>query len=261
MQHLYFLILSVFISTSAFAQIKNPSFEENGSPSLAFWSGLCNLASSENEGAPNSGDWSLNLQAGNTQGCITSEYYQVLPDINSGDHLVLTGWMKSSGLILARIGIGTIDAEGQVTTLVTDTTSGTEWIQGTVATDIVLGAGESAVVILNSGLTAGPIGGFDYYGLYDGLELSVTTGITENPPKDAIQFYPNPVQDVLKIKTSLPPEDFLRISIYNCLGKKVLHYLSYQESLDLHCLPKGIYFIETKTIKGTAVKIIVLEKP
>ncbi|MFT5164837.1 MAG: hypothetical protein ACI8P3_000060 [Saprospiraceae bacterium] len=261
MNKLYFIILSAFISASAYTQINNPSFEENGNPSLESWSGLCNLATSENEGAPNSGDWSLNLQAGNTQGCFPSEYYQVLPNINSGDHLVLTGWMKSSGLILARIGLGTIDAEGQVTSLSIDTTSGTVWIQGTVETDIVFGAGDAAVVILNSGLTGGPTGGPDYYGLYDGLELSVTTGIAEKPYSNVIQFYPNPViNDLLKITTSIPPEDFLRISIFNCLGKKVLQCLTYQERFDLRHLPKGIYFIETITTKGTVVKTIILGK-
>jgi type IX secretion system substrate protein len=262
MKNLYFLILYIFISNTAHTQINNPSFEENGNPTLEFWSGLCNLATSENEGAPNNGDWSLNLQAGNTQGCITSEYYQILPDVNSGDHVMLTGWMKSSGLITASIGIGTIDPEGNLNTLSKDTTSNVEWIQRTVETDVILGTGESAVVILNSGLTAGPIGGPDYYGLYDGLELSINTAVSENLDKRSITLFPNPVtHDLLKIKTSLPPEDFVSVSIFNCLGKKVQHYLTYQENFDLHCLPKGIYFIEIKTTKGSLVKTLILDKP
>ena len=263
MKTFYFLALFVFINATAYSQINNPSFEENGNVSLEYWAEFCTLGSSENEGAPGNGDWSLKLEIANVQGaCLHPEFYQVLPDVNSGDHLVLTGWIKSSGNTLPSMAIGIIDPEGQLLPIVQDSTGSTEWGQYTVETDVILAPGDNAVIILSSGITGGPSGGPDYYGLFDGLELSVITSVIEESRNTSIHFYPNPVTNgTVKIKTNIAAEEFQSISIFNCLGKKIQHYSAYQESFDLHEFSKGIYFIETITKKGSQVKAIFLEKP
>ena len=89
------LLLMISLSGLLHAQVQNPSFEENGEASLDGWmNNLCNYGDSENDAAPNAGEWCVKMQPGQTQGCFPGFFYQALPNVTNGQVFQLNGWAK-----------------------------------------------------------------------------------------------------------------------------------------------------------------------
>ncbi len=82
-----------------------------------------------------------------------------------------------------------------------------------------------------------------------------TMGVVENL-EDAVKIYPNPTYSHLNI---MIPESFEvnNISLYDLNGKRLLNIPSNIQGLDLHHIPKGMYFLAIKTDKGEVTKQII----
>ena len=65
--------------------------------------------------------------------------------------------------------------------------------------------------------------------------------------KENISIFPNPVQDVLYIKTS---EKVLDAKIYDEQGRLIKFFSNATNSLPVNNLQKGVYFIDIKTSKN-----------
>jgi hypothetical protein len=87
----------------------------------------------------------------------------------------------------------------------------------------------------------------DYYKVFlaDYL-LTDNLSVKENT-KENISIFPNPVQDVLYIKTS---EKVLDAKIYDEQGRLIKFFSNATNSLPVNNLQKGVYFIDIKTSKN-----------
>lgn len=81
------------------------------------------------------------------------------------------------------------------------------------------------------------------------------------------QNYPNPFNPSTKINFSLPIKSFVRLNIYNSLGKEVAKLIeesliagTYQKDFSAEALPSGIYFYKIKTEKFSETKKMILIK-
>jgi hypothetical protein len=89
------------------------------------------------------------------------------------------------------------------------------------------------------------------------ITVSVCTGI-ENADENNISIYPNPIRDIITIKSS---EIISAINLYNILGEEVLLMKigSNDVNIDLSSFSEGIYWIRVQTNKELITKKIVKE--
>lgn len=88
----------------------------------------------------------------------------------------------------------------------------------------------------------------DEYEIYaDDFEVSYTTSLsTQEKTLEIVKAFPNPVKDILTIKT---PEAIDNIAVINQLGQKVLVLDKnniFNNSVDLSALSKGLYIIQVQ---------------
>lgn len=79
------------------------------------------------------------------------------------------------------------------------------------------------------------------------IEFNTAVGIhSENVFANHFQFYPNPFNDLIKIKSTINTE--VKVTMYNFLGKKVLEQIIVEGLNEVHLesIPKGLYFIELR---------------
>ena len=69
-------ILLILIPGFLFGQLENGSFEEAGMPLIAPWIDQCGHGNIVAEAPVGGGEWCLQLEAGNTQGCYPAYMYQ-----------------------------------------------------------------------------------------------------------------------------------------------------------------------------------------
>lgn len=112
------------------------------------------------------------------------------------------------------------------------------------------------------------------YGVYVGEKnvINVTrqyltgfTDIKEAEEKIRVRAYPNPANDLLKLKVELPRQTSASINLHDILGKEVIvaRELSFDTgksvyNLDVRDLKEGIYFLSFKTDTETIVKKILI---
>ena len=71
----------------------------------------------------------------------------------------------------------------------------------------------------------------------------------------SIQLYPNPVKDILSIKSEAIV--ISKVAIYSVLGKKIKEVKSNFESIGISNLSKGLYIIRIFSDKGSITKRII----
>ena len=71
---------------------------------------------------------------------------------------------------------------------------------------------------------------------------------------ESLKLYPNPVSDVLSVKSKLRLES---IEIYNILGQEVKQVHSNFETINLEDLSRGIYMIKIRSENGTTVRKLI----
>lgn len=84
------------------------------------------------------------------------------------------------------------------------------------------------------------------------------TAINLVSPKNEVEVYPNPVEDVLHIK-NLSELKFRKIEIFDSLGRKVSSDL-YQPSVNFDDLTPGLYYIRLITNKGQILTMSVIHQ-
>lgn len=85
------------------------------------------------------------------------------------------------------------------------------------------------------------------YFCIDQIDVQTTPGVADPYKKLDAAIYPNPVSDMLYIKSEQP----LHVKVYDCLGKVVLQEQSVS-SIDVSGLPPGNYMLFLSDEKGTA---------
>ena len=94
----------------------------------------------------------------------------------------------------------------------------------------------------------------DYYKVF--LASYMLTDIlgTKESLKESTSIFPNPVKDILTIKTN---GKLIETKIYSIQGNLINHFPTPNKTLNLNHLKKGIYIIEVKTDKGSkSIKFI-----
>lgn len=92
------------------------------------------------------------------------------------------------------------------------------------------------------------------------IKQCVYVGVQEAAPHDAVQVYPNPASDVVKLDFG-PDHDPKTISIYDCFGSCVLEIQSTAAIVEVSCLglPAGVYFLRASITEGRVLnsKIVI----
>ena len=88
----------------------------------------------------------------------------------------------------------------------------------------------------------------DYYKVFlASYMLTDVLGTKENL-KESTTIFPNPVKDILTIKTN---DKLIETKIYSIQGNLINHFPTPNKTLNLNHLKKGTYLIEVKTDKGS----------
>ncbi len=255
---LFCLLLVIGPAICLNAQLQNPSFEENGQPTLEGWLDYyCDFATSENDAPPNGGQWCVKMQPGQTQGCYPGYFYQFLPDVTNGQVFQLDGWAKvdPQGPVVG-IYLGRKDAEGTIHLLEGDTTSSEDWTMLSVIDTFELEPGDDAIVVINSGLVGGPIGP-SHSSYFDDLYLGLVTSIDETY-FDGLKIYPNPVVDSWLYIDFDPAKIAIDdVSVFDSTGKLVFKHSGYLNSVNVADWNEGIYCLKLKSGKKEVLKKIV----
>ena len=95
-------------------------------------------------------------------------------------------------------------------------------------------------------------GEFDYYGYRFEATYIDLTGVVEKPEVSGFTFYPNPVQDVLVIKT----DDFQKAEVYSLTGAKLAETTS--NRVDVKALQSGMYLLKVFDGNGCNSRVFVV---
>ena len=251
-------VLWLFPVLSA-GQIVNGSFEIDGQASLEDWSFTCNGGTSFQEAPPGGGTWSLKLQPGNLQGCFPGLATQTIPAVQSGEVWRLTSWVRqdTATFTVASLHWRIVSSGGTSIDLPADTTTARSWTQLTVVDTLFLAVGDSAVIVLDAGGTSGPeLQGSGYlFDLVSAEKVNGTPVDSDNQPRpekiplDQPQNFPNPFRDATKVPFTLDGPGYVRLDVYDVLGRQVAVLLAEHLSGGAHAatwhaagLPPGVYF-------------------
>ena len=128
--------------------------------------------------------------------------------------------------------------QGVVTPLGTaQWTSDTAWTYLSATDTFFLGVGDTAAVILSSGLVGGPAGPSAQF---DGLTLTSSTGIQEHA-RGTVLLYPDPVVHTLYLANEANNTAF---AIRDARGSLVQRGHFDPHGIDVGSLPAGLYLIE-----------------
>jgi hypothetical protein len=220
------------------AQLINGSFEQG----LTGWEWTCSDPALFSGGAPGGGDWHVGKELGQTQGCFPSYLFQRLPTVQDGDVLTLSGWVRTENDFspaYPQFGLGTVNNS----VFHREETIGTTWPEWTYVeiTDTVeLLAGDTAVIILTSGLIGGPIA--PGLGLFDALSISSPLGAGTHDQQALISYYDR-TSNCLHIALGANP--LTSASLIDLTGRKlplskpVINGSTAR--IDLNALPTGVY--------------------
>lgn len=85
------------------------------------------------------------------------------------------------------------------------------------------------------------------------------TAINEQESDNNLRIYPNPVTELMTISTEKTDNEQVTFRIYNTQGKLIEagKFCSAKHTVDVHYLPKGVYFVEIRNEKQCVTKKIV----
>lgn len=205
-------LLFALLSQPGSAQVYNGSFEQGGQYSLAGWEAF------ESTHFVNCGDlppdsstgfFSMKIQAhvlGTPSFSNDCYAFQRLPDVQDGQELLLSFWTMPRPLDTGnpRAWLGKISHEGSITHVVpqvvieADYAPAFEWqhVVATVPWTVSLSPGDTAAIALVAENTSNQ----NQYVVFDGVELSSSTGSMESVSFASPSFWPNPATDKLWIE-------------------------------------------------------------
>ncbi len=243
-------LFAVFLVSTANAQLVNGSFEVNGGFSLQGWEWTCGEPQGLMDAPTGGGSWSATKEPGQAKGCFPSYLFQRLPGTPNGSLLTVTGWLRcpesfENVCLGAFMGFGSVHSNNfQVGDNVG--TAEVDWQFMTFTDTIELAAGDTAIVLLNSGFIGGPVNPLPGY--FDNLEVEVSQSISERT-RPIISHYPDPVTDVLHVGSA---ERIERIVLFDGAGKLVrsVKASATTEHLTTGDLPAGEYVVSVLTVSG-----------
>lgn len=250
MKHLY-TAFAVVAASASHAQLINGSFEDNGGFSLAGWEWTCDDPQAQMDVPAGGGVWSAWKQSGHAKGCFPNELFQRLTDVQYGVPYVLSGWVKCpvdefSACIGGSIGFGSI-SNGEFTFAQNVIGQSEEWTFLSVDHVFDPGAGDTAIVVLNSGFIGGPINplpaGFDQ------LTLDVSNSISERP-KPRLSLFMEPSSGRLNVGSTARMRS---LECFDATGRRLLDQRASGTSaaLDLSSFGDGAYLLRVNTDSGT----------
>ena len=154
MNVLFLIVLFLLINPfPLFSQIVNGSFENTSGPTLSGWDWTCEAESFQNA-PPDGGNWCIKVLAGTSQGiCLHGLAYQKIFGVVSGKNYELAGWAYADNTT-AGVFFGSIN-NGEITYYSGGTVSVTDWTRISIESTFKLNEGDTAIVILHSGITVG----------------------------------------------------------------------------------------------------------
>jgi len=245
MKHILFLVglLLCFLSKS---QVLNGSFQNGNTPSLSNWQWSCGAQSFSNSPILG-GNWSIQVASANSQGCFPGYAYQKIPSISNGQSFQLSGWAYAEITPTVGIYFGKINGSN-ITLQAGSTTTSTTWINLIVQSAFSLNPGDTAIVLLNAGLTGGPSQG---YGHFDLIDLQLITGIKDFRSNPQVHIYPNPAQSQV-ILTSAETKSDVEVTLSNITGQVIHQSVHIQLGqnqpfiFERNNLPQGVYLMELR---------------
>lgn len=269
-------ILLLFVLAAALqghAQLINGSFETSDSlASLSDWTFTCTAGESLTIPAPESGKWALKQASGNTQGCFPGYVYQSIPQADSGQIWELAGWARTDSFSppAAQIGIylARIDSLGEIHLLKGDTTSASAWTALSLRDTLDLGKGDTLAVVLDPGITGGPVLGIAYF---DGLHLDSlgTTGLFPKRRLEGVSLHlrPHPMVQTGWIDLDLEQGTWLNLSLFDQQGRRLQaiaqgRYAKGAHSfrIDTHWLAPGMYLLFLHTPEGMMSRRLLVQE-
>ena len=218
------------ISRFVFAGIDNPSDPTvGGSPAIEDFTSISGDVNLE-------GTYDVALE-GNTDGNYTN-YFTVFVDWNQDGYFDGSDEMYEIGSITASTGTDGQQATGSITVPATALT-------GTTKIRVLKNYNSSPT---------NPCGTYSF-GQAEEYSLNVNTLAVADVSKQSVQVYPNPVNDVLNIKS---PAKVKSVSVYSASGNMVGTYqMNADNQINLSKLTTGVYLVKITTETGTStVKVI-----
>ncbi|MCB9168549.1 MAG: hypothetical protein H6595_13845 [Flavobacteriales bacterium] len=252
MHSITLLLAGCLLPMVAGAQLINGSFEDgNGDPLITPWQHTCPVSSGDP--APPGGNWGVQIEHGNFQGCFPGYVYQTLPTVNDGDVYTLIAYARnapSSGVFLpVGIALGKIDATGTITHGTGPANATDSWVQMSVTDTFHLAPGDTALVLLLAGQTSGPATG---YAQFDAAALNWQGG-------DFIPTVAAPAEMRFVLEGSTAVIHFARRStgrmrIFDALGREVLQWPVVSTTLvriPIDGLRSGTYLVRADRAEGS----------
>ena len=261
MTRLPLLLVCVTCAYTSHAQLLlNESFEDDtGGGDLSYWDHAC-IAQSIANPAPSSGNWCVEVEAGNPQGCIPGMLYQVVPSGYDGMPYFLGGWCRNTaGPWAPTIGIdlGVMSAGGVITAMDLGlTTTGTTWTWLSTNDTLHLAFGEQAVVICNPGFVGGPAFAL---ARFDGIQFFETFpfGVDDGPALTTTFDVANGILSVNCTNANIKGVRLIDIT-GRALPNNSQGIGSNTVRMDLGTLPTGVYIASVRTDRGEkAVRFVI----
>ncbi len=253
------------------AQIVNGSFEDDGQPSLQGWTFTCDRGQSLHSAPPDGGDWSLKAGPGNLQSCFPGQAFQTIRGVQSEEVWQLSAWARrdTANPTTASIYFRIVDASGARRALSVDTTTSMIWTRLTVTDTLHLNPGDSVQVVLDAGVTSGPTlanVGFNF----DLVEMAKAPQAVSSGPNGVTQSnallagYPNPFVDTTTIPFAVDRGSFVRLEIYDVLGRRVTTLVrgwlpagGHRQMWSADDVAPGAYVVRLQTATGNFTRMIV----
>jgi hypothetical protein len=240
------IMLFILFSFQSTAQLLNGSFENGQNPDLSNWNWTCG-AESNNNAPSGAGNYCIKVLAGAAQGqCIVGLAYQKIPSITNGQIYILSGFAFDETTSKVGLYFGKIK-NGIITLQKGDSTSSTTWIKINIHSGFALLEGDTAVVALTSGFTAGPNVG---YGYFDSISLKPLTGISSIGKNNPIKIYPNPFTTYSTLESSWKNQSSnCTFFLYNIFGQQVrkTEIKNERTKIQRENLSTGVYFLKLFT--------------
>ena len=253
------LCLLFFIgSIPLVSQIKNGSFENvDGTPSLEGWTSVCsNGITSVEEAPPGGGIWSASIPAGNTQGCLIPFVYQPIVGAVDGEIWEVEATVRvdsaTTSVLPHTIGLGLavypsnrFDIRSWSSTTIS--TTSTDWVRLTYRDTASLGSQDSLVVVLNPGLTPGPLFANAYFDNVAVRKVGTVSSVEDETHETRpITVSPNPLRVTTIVDLQNDKGEIYSLSLYNSRGEMlrdigIIKSKSY--ILERNDLPQGLYVL------------------
>jgi len=271
MKNVNIVTILCLLTVSMFAQIQNGNFEVDGNSNLNSWIDFCGGGTGVADAPPtlNSGDWCLQLTAGNTQSCMYGYLVQPLNAAQNGQVWRLRAWARLDSVYTpwtpAALSMAYEFTGGMfnIQKATTDTTSNKYWTALELIDTIQIPSNHVPIVLLDAGLTGGPALGISYFDMVSAERIDSAVHVTNVITPESFQVYPNPVkqQFTITLPSVLTAHTTGTIQLINTHGQVVLNrkfdtMTGTTQIIDTSCLTKGVYYMRINTNNAFWTKTI-----